>query len=131
MDITSLKKGTTIEELCSRIKETAIQAQLYHWAIKPSIDYALHMALGEFYEGLDDKIDRFVESAQGTYGRVFNLSIIINNYQYTNISLPSSFLMGFREYLLSARTSIPHSHLQNQIDEFLTLTNHIIYKITK
>lgn len=128
MDITNLKRGVTIEGLCGKIKETAIQIQLLHWAINPSMNYALHTALGEFYQGLDGFIDGFVESAQGTYDTKFTIEIksIVTSHE---LRTPLVILMGFKEYLNSARSVIPHSHIQNQIDELLTLTNHIIYKI--
>lgn len=128
MDITKLSKSTSIEDICSKIQETIIKTQLAHWAIKPSTNYALHIALGEFYEGLYSFIDTFVESAQGTYNKVFTLNIpACTTIQNTNTI--DSVIMGFKEYIESARNNVPHSHLQNQLDEILTLTNHTLYKI--
>lgn len=118
--------GITIEKVCNTLMEARVATQLNHWAIKPNINLALHEALGELYEGLNDKLDGFVESAQGTYNRVFDLSIA---YSRTNTAEAINQVVTLREFLLKARSVIPHSHLQNQLDEFLTLVNQILYKI--
>jgi hypothetical protein len=120
--------GITIEKVCNTLMEARVAVQLNHWAIKPNINLALHEALGELYEGLNDKIDSFVETSQGTYGRVFILNI---NSCKTEFSEPLAIqqVVTLREFLLKARSIIPHSHLQNQLDEFLTLVNQILYKI--
>lgn len=118
--------GITIEKVCNTLMEARVATQLNHWAIKPNINLALHEALGELYEGLNDKLDGFVESAQGTYGRVFTLGI---NSCSTNTAEAINQVVALKEFLLKTRTAIPHSHLQNQLDEFLTLVNQILYKI--
>lgn len=118
--------GITIEKVCNTLMEARVQSQLNHWAIKPNINLALHEALGELYEGLNNKIDGFVESSQGTYGRVFTLNI---KECKTNTAEAINQVVNLKEFLLKARNAIPHSHLQNQLDEFLTLVNQILYKI--
>lgn len=120
--------GITIEKVCNTLMEARVAVQLNHWAIKPNINLALHLALGELYEGLNDKIDGFVESAQGTYNRVFVL-VINSTSTESNANVVIQQVVTLREFLLKARSVIPHSHLQNQLDEFLTLVNQILYKI--
>lgn len=120
--------GITIENVCNTLMEARVQSQLNHWAIKPNINLALHLALGELYEGLNDKIDEFVESAQGTYGRVFTLMTNSCSTE-SNVNIIIQQVVTLRDFLLKARTAILHSHLQNQLDEFLTLVNQILYKI--
>lgn len=118
--------GITIENVCNTLMEARVCTQLNHWAIKPNVNLALHEALGELYDGLDAKLDGFVESAQGTYGRIFKLSIPICR---TEASRAIEEVVELKDYLLKARKAIPHSHLQNELDEFLSLVNKIIYKI--
>jgi DNA-binding ferritin-like protein len=120
--------GITIEKVCNTLMEARVAVQLNHWAIKPNINLALHEALGELYEGLNDKIDGFVESAQGTYNRVFVL-VINSTSTESNANVVIQQVVTLREFLLKARSVIQHSHLQNQLDEFLTLVNQILYKI--
>lgn len=120
--------GITIEKVCNTLMEARVAVQLNHWAIKPNINLALHEALGELYEGLNDKIDSFVETSQGTYNRVFVL-VINSTSTESNANVVIQQVVTLREFLLKARSVIQHSHLQNQLDEFLTLVNQILYKI--
>ena len=45
-------------------------AHIRHWKTD---SYAQHQALGDFYEGLTDILDKYVESHQGTFGKVGDL----------------------------------------------------------
>lgn len=51
-----------IEELVSRVFATRNALHLKHWA---TTSYAAHVATGELYDGLVDKIDDVVEVYQG------------------------------------------------------------------
>ena len=61
-----------IEELVARVFNTRNAVHLAHWAT-PS--YAEHMALGDFYDDLIDKIDNIVEMYQGAFGKIDKPSI--------------------------------------------------------
>ena len=54
-----------IEQLIARVFATRNAAHLLHWR-GPS--YAQHMALGDFYEAIIDKLDEIVECHQGETG---------------------------------------------------------------
>lgn len=56
-----------IEEFVARVFQTRNAVHLAHWAT-PS--YAEHMALGDFYEDLIEKIDHIVEMYQGAFGKI-------------------------------------------------------------
>lgn len=56
-----------IEELVSRVFATRNAVHLAHWAT-PS--YAEHVALGDFYDALTDKVDAIVEMYQGAFGKI-------------------------------------------------------------
>ena len=49
------------------------QAHLEHWNTK---SYAEHMALGEFYDEVIDRVDDFVESYQGYFGLVGKVKLV-------------------------------------------------------
>lgn len=51
-----------IEELVSRVFATRNALHLKHWA---TTSYAAHVALGELYDGIIDKLDNIVEVYQG------------------------------------------------------------------
>ena len=53
-----------INDLIGRVFATRNAAHLAHWATK---SYAQHVALGDFYDGVIDKIDAIVEAYQGIF----------------------------------------------------------------
>lgn len=59
-----------IEELAARVFCVRNESHKAHWATKY---YAAHMALGDFYDGVIDKIDAVVEAYQGINGLIGNL----------------------------------------------------------
>lgn len=54
-----------IEELVSRVFAIRNAAHVEHWATRV---YARHMALGDFYDGVVDKLDAIIEAHQGLFG---------------------------------------------------------------
>jgi hypothetical protein len=56
-----------IEKLISRSFKTRNGAHLSHWTTK---SFSQHSALGEFYEGLTETLDKYVEAHQGAFGLV-------------------------------------------------------------
>ena len=54
-----------IEQLVIKVFSTRNAVHLAHWRTK---NYAQHVALGDFYDGLIDKIDVIVEMYQGAFG---------------------------------------------------------------
>lgn len=62
-----------LEELVSRVFATRNATHLAHWRAKGPGSYARHMALGDFYDSLIDKIDGIVEAHQGATGKLVGL----------------------------------------------------------
>jgi hypothetical protein len=56
-----------IENLIARVFYTRNLAHWTHWRIK---SYAQHVALGSFYDGIIDALDKLVEARQGSDGIV-------------------------------------------------------------
>jgi len=59
-----------IDELISRVFATRNAAHLAHWSVRGRGSFSAHMALGEFYDAILDKIDQIVEVYQGAFGIV-------------------------------------------------------------
>ena len=59
------KKDNPLEELVERVFCARNASHLEHWATD---SFSIHMALGEFYDEIVDKIDEIVEVYQGSYG---------------------------------------------------------------
>ena len=90
-----------------------------------SRSYSEHMALGDFYEGLDDLADSFIEQYQGKYG-------IIEGYtaEYELPTPPLEYLVSLSDYVKQAREYLPQdTELQNTIDEIASLIDSTLYKL--
>ena len=90
-----------------------------------SRSYSEHMALGAFYEGLEDLVDSYAEAYQGKYG-------IIEGYtdEYELPEGPIAYLAQVSEYVKEARKSLPQdTELQNLTDEIAALIDSTLYKL--
>lgn len=56
-----------IEELISRVFYVRNVAHFEHWRAEGVGGYARHVALGEFYDGIIDALDKLVEAYQGAF----------------------------------------------------------------
>jgi DNA-binding ferritin-like protein len=56
-----------IEELISRVFYARNVAHFEHWTANGVGAYARHIALGEFYDGVIDNLDKLVEAYQGAF----------------------------------------------------------------
>ena len=112
----------TIQQFVLGLFHGVTNAHLLHLQ---SRSYSEHMALGAFYESLEDLADQFVEAYQGKYG-------IIENYE-TEYNLPApalEYMIGFAQYVSNARDNMPQdTELQNIIDEIAALIDSTIYKL--
>lgn len=59
-----------VEEFVARMFAIRDAAHVAHWAAKGPGSYAQHVALGEFYDGIIDLVDGYVEAYQGYYGLI-------------------------------------------------------------
>lgn len=86
--------------------------------------YAEHKALNDFYDGLLEKIDDFVETYQGQYGIMkdceFQVGVVNDAVEYLE-DCAKLFAVG--------RDSLKDSHLKNVMDEVIALTYKTLYKL--
>ena len=61
------------DEFVSRVLESRDRAHLAHWA---TTSYAEHKALNDFYDGVLELIDGFVEQYQGAYGKRLAIALM-------------------------------------------------------
>ena len=87
--------------------------------------YAAHKALNDYYDGIVDLIDSFVEAWQGRYG--------IMNYPSVAFRAEADAIMmlkTLRTYIDDNRMGmVPDSELQNIIDEIVALIDSTLYKL--
>jgi hypothetical protein len=87
--------------------------------------FSVHMALGEYYNALNDLVDTFAEAYQGKFG-------LIEGYPNTYALPPEplQYLVGISDFIKQTRADLPQdSELQNLVDEIASLTDGTIYKI--
>ena len=87
--------------------------------------YAVHVALGSYYNDLNELTDSYAEAYQGKYG-------IIEGYttEYELPSAPLEYIILMNDYIKIARQELPQdSELQNIIDEIVALHDSTIYKL--
>ena len=87
--------------------------------------YAEHKALGSFYEAWDDILDKFIETYQGKYGRVFGSGLV-----KFDSSDAKSCIEYAKEELNKAPIDIADKDLQNIIADMIGLCNHTLYLLS-
>jgi hypothetical protein len=115
------------EELLCEMLEASAQAKVFHWQTS---SFAEHEALGDFYEGFNDLMDKFIESYQGCYGRIM-MGCDMEVKPYT-MDAPVTFLEVFKSYISgNARMLVMgNPALTNILDEINGLVDQTIYRLT-
>lgn len=115
------------EELLCEMLEASAQAKVFHWQTS---SFAEHQALGDFYDGFNDLMDKFIESYQGCYGRIM-LGCDMEVKPYT-MDAPVAFLESFKSYISGdARMMVMgNTALSNILDEINGLVEQTLYRLT-
>lgn len=118
----SMNKNTTADMLSALLHSVTI-THIYHLQTK---SFAQHMALGDFYEGVEDLTDGLIEAIQGKYG-------VVEGYAMDAGAMPSTpleYLIGLSYKLEEARGDMPEdTEIQNMIDEIASLIDSTVYKL--
>ena len=109
-----------LEELIVRIFKARDQAHMRHWATD---SYSEHKALGHYYEGIIDKLDKIVEAHQGGFGLVENLPDENKN--------ATELVKDEMLWLVANRAEIAKDvpALENLIDDLTALHMKTLYKL--
>jgi hypothetical protein len=115
------------EELLCEMLEASAQAKVFHWQTS---SFAEHEALGEFYEGFNGLMDKFIEAYQGCYGRIM-MGCDMEVKPYT-LDAPITFLEEFKSYISGGARMlvIGNPTLTNILDEINALVEQTIYRLT-
>ena len=118
----------TPSELFGELVAVQTITKLHHWTVSRTKDaYAIHVALGEFYDDLSDFIDNIIETYQGKYGIV---PVKVNSVSI-GMSITDK-LKAFAEMIESCTAfgeRNTNTYLYNQMDEIASLTYKTIYKL--
>lgn len=112
-----------IEQLVSKVFAARNAAHLEHWSTG---SYAQHVALGDFYDGLIDLINKLVEAYQGNFGK-----IKVEELEYDEEGDITSMLDRDVIWINDHRTDIANgvAALENIVDELTGLYLSTIYKL--
>ena len=122
LDLGTTQK-TAVQEISQTLFEVEIQMHILHLqAVNNS--YALHKALGDFYESLSGLNDDLVEKSYAKVGLPQYKSIEIkNNFQ------PAPYIKSKMEKIEEYKKSIKDGYIQQMVDNILEQFTHVIYKI--
>ena len=106
------------------ILHTITNTHILHWQAKT---YSEHVALGEFYDSLQDLVDTLVESMQGKYQTILQFPTTYHGPASTGLEE----LQVFGQYFAEGRQQLPQdSEIQNLCDEIAALIDQTTYKLT-
>jgi hypothetical protein len=112
--------------LVSRLIYLQMQFKVFHWQ---TYSFSHHNAFGVLYAALNEKIDQFVETFQGIYGRI--------DFQGEIFALDNLNPINFKEILDDQKSSLKtyesyfsDSDLLNIRDEILGSLNQTSYLLT-
>lgn len=129
-EVTNQEKSSPVS-FFSKLLESREMAQVYHWTVKGDMgSHAAHTALNEYYDSIIEKIDELVEVYTGQYDLVEGYEIIDTTGTKTKDKI--EYFQGIAEYIKENRykaISEEDTHLQNTIDEVVSLVYKLLYKL--
>lgn len=118
---------TNVTKFINRLFESREQAHVYHLQSK---EYAQHIALQEYYEGILDFIDTIVEVYQGQYNLIGDYSMIEpNDIDKSDVI---KYFQDLAEFVKKERFNFfkeEDLHLQAIIDEVISFIYQKLYKL--
>lgn len=101
--------------------------QILHWA---TYKFSTHIAMGEFYDGLEELIDELAEMMMGSESSLDFSSADTESYQVSK--QPAEFIACVREVMLDCGHLFDaEPSLKNKYDEIIGLINRTKYKIDR
>ena len=98
-----------------------------HVAHLRSLNYAEHIALGDFYDEIARLADGFIECYQGITGQLASIPAMAPDQS----AFPLLYLGTLRTWVATNRSAASegNTELENQIDEILSLIDRTCYKL--
>jgi hypothetical protein len=121
------------KELFTTVKPEIVIGQLFqsrdiiHIAHLQTTSFSEHKALDGYYTEIIDLIDDIIESYFGTIGKRLNFKIPASEYMNAK-----THLIYMKDYMMKHRGvfGMENTHLQNSIDEVITLITSTLYQLT-
>lgn len=119
-----------VAKFASKIFESRQMAHVFHLQTRGDGSFAQHKALGEYYEGILELIDSFIEVYAGQYEIIEHYEIIDTSDAIDKNKV--DYFVDLVEFIKSTRytnISKEDTHLQNIIDEMVALVYRTLYKL--
>ena len=121
----------------SKLLHAEVQTHIFHVQIQ---DYAAHVAIGGFYDEIQDLNDSLIEACQGANDMIignYQLDTIINlqtssKLNTANIQMIIGYLEELKAFLNEGRLQVfseTDTDLLNLLDEIIGLINGTLYKL--
>ena len=111
--------------IVSQLLFSQTQVHIFHLQTK---SFAEHNALQDYYDRIDDLVDTLIESYQGEFGIIENYkSFKVESYQDTDQVI--AYFEMILNLVKKGRETIESTHLQNIMDEIITLVTKTMYKL--
>lgn len=112
-------------ELMSKLMMARNVAHMWHWKVK---SFALHMALGELYDGINLMMDDLMEMYMGRYGTDSHVEMSQPNI--FSEKDPLEFISQLDHFLEIQHDMIPQDDfLVNKFEELQAMVSKIKYKM--
>lgn len=113
----------SVADFLSGLLHSVTITHIYHLQTK---SYAQHIALGDYYDAVDDLTDSLIEAIQGKYGIVEGYMLDAGDMPAT----PLEYMISLSSFITNGRDGMPQdSEMQNIIDEICALIDSTIYKL--
>ena len=111
-----------VSAFVAALLHSVTNAHLLHWSTH---SYSAHIALGEYYEEMQDLVDAYAEAYMGRYER---LETFPDDYHPAKD--PVQYLTSVREFVEKSRQHLPgDTELQNLVDEIADQINSTLFKL--
>ena len=115
-------------EFIARCLHGVTMAHMHHLMVMGQGSFAKHMALGELYEGLQDKTDTLAEALMGCQ----DMGVVFTGGTFSISDNPIADVAQLYEYVEAQRLAVGYeSHLQNIVDEICTVLSSALYKLRR
>jgi RNA binding exosome subunit len=111
----------------SILKDTFDQSVVWH---HQTDSYAVHKALGKFYDGILDLTDGLVESVSGIYGRPIHYQIDSPVDYKSSEQVVKYFKSVYNSIEKERKDIYQETWVQNQVDEISALFASTLYLLT-
>jgi DNA-binding ferritin-like protein len=118
------------EKLISTLMASRDQAHIFHWQTTGEGSYAVHKALGKYYDVIPDMLDSLVEAYQGKHG-ILKGYVTPEKFEDYEKSTAIKYFKALATYIERAYDKIDpkDTNIINQLDTFKDLIYTTIYKL--